>query len=102
MVGTWLLRPRLPSDIGRSSGGAVVGQVRSRSRQGTPKRQSVSSARLGKTHSAVSNGVGLNFVFWHFHGLTLRRMSACADCVEKLEKSRTPKISQMQRIGDFS
>src|ERR1700746_2723684 len=32
MVGTWLLARRLPSDIGRSAGDAVVRQVRSRGR----------------------------------------------------------------------
>jgi hypothetical protein len=26
----------------------------------------------------------------------------CADCVEKLENRAAPKISQMQRIDDFS
>src|SRR4030081_1814681 len=52
VVGTWLLVRRLPSDIGRSAGDAVVRQVRSRGRQGAAKRQSVSSARLGKTHGA--------------------------------------------------
>jgi len=32
VVGTWLLARRLPGDIGRSAGGAVVRQVRSRGR----------------------------------------------------------------------
>jgi hypothetical protein len=52
VVGTWLPARRLPGDIGRSAGGAVVRQVRSRGRQGAAKRQSVSAARLGKTHGA--------------------------------------------------
>src|SRR4051812_3975061 len=42
VVGTWLLARRLPSDIGRSAGEAVIRQVRSRGRQGAAKRQCVS------------------------------------------------------------
>jgi hypothetical protein len=67
VVGTWVLARRPPGDIGRSAGDAVVRQVRSRGRQGAAKRQSVSSARLGKRTARASNGLalGLIFGFWH-------------------------------------
>src|ERR1700675_3406554 len=48
--------PRLPCDIGRPTGDAVIRQVRSRGRQGAAKRQSVSPARLGKRTARASHG----------------------------------------------
>src|SRR5229473_4757947 len=59
VVGTWLLARRLPGDIGRSAGDAVVRQLRSQGRQGAAKRQSVSSARPGKRTTRASNGLAL-------------------------------------------
>src|SRR6202158_1335602 len=62
VVGTWLLARRLPSDIGRSAGDAVIRKVRSRGRQGAAKRQGVSSARLGKRTARASNGLALGLI----------------------------------------
>ena len=62
VVATCLLARRLPSDIRRSAGDAVVRQVRSRGRQGAAKRQSVSSARLGKRTARASNGLALGLI----------------------------------------
>src|ERR1700680_1178764 len=75
VVGTWLLDRRLPSDIGRSAGDAVVHQVRSRGRKAPAKRQ-VESSAARKTHGA-STGLALGLISGFGTKLTCLRVHLC-------------------------
>src|SRR5260370_28698172 len=62
VAGTWLLARRLPSDIGRSAGDAVVRQVRSRGSPRPAKRQKHILRAARKRTARASNGLSLGLI----------------------------------------